>query len=274
MTGADHRRRAASLRQRRTRTRLSRGRGTHLARINAGRAASSQPVTQALAMKDVRDGAGRADASRAWRWRRWRARSFRPGDNATPPPAPRPRRPSASRPSWWRRVPPADVRAAERTVAGSAAARPRHGAAQHGARPADQPRFVEAYMVGLNVEMARELLWRGFPTDQRGTYFDAFWGTARRGPVSRRHRAAARVGRSACSAPTGPPARDQFVLLLRSSCCAAIRTRSSTRSSGRWSTASASRVATAPTSLSVVQRRDAAGRLVLRLRSHGARGHR
>ena len=35
-------------------------------------------------------------------------------------------------------------------------------------------RFIEAYMVGLNHEMARELLWSGFPTDQRGTYFDRF----------------------------------------------------------------------------------------------------
>jgi hypothetical protein len=37
-------------------------------------------------------------------------------------------------------------------------------------------RFVESYMVGLNHEMGRELLWRGFPTDQRGTYFAHFWG--------------------------------------------------------------------------------------------------
>jgi hypothetical protein len=36
-------------------------------------------------------------------------------------------------------------------------------------------RFIEAYMVGLNHEMARELLWREFPTDQRGTYFSSFW---------------------------------------------------------------------------------------------------
>jgi hypothetical protein len=35
--------------------------------------------------------------------------------------------------------------------------------------------FIEAYLVGLNHEMARELLWRGFPTDQRGTVFDRFW---------------------------------------------------------------------------------------------------
>jgi hypothetical protein len=37
-------------------------------------------------------------------------------------------------------------------------------------------RFIEAFLVGLNVEMGRELLWRGFPTDQLGTYFDRFWG--------------------------------------------------------------------------------------------------
>lgn len=36
-------------------------------------------------------------------------------------------------------------------------------------------RFIEAYMVGLNHEMSRELLWRGFPTDQRGSYFRNFW---------------------------------------------------------------------------------------------------
>jgi hypothetical protein len=36
-------------------------------------------------------------------------------------------------------------------------------------------RFVESYMVGLNHEMARELLWRRFPTDRRGSYFRQFW---------------------------------------------------------------------------------------------------
>jgi hypothetical protein len=38
-------------------------------------------------------------------------------------------------------------------------------------------RFVETYMIGLNTEMGGELLWRGFPTDQRGTYFSQFWDT-------------------------------------------------------------------------------------------------
>jgi len=36
-------------------------------------------------------------------------------------------------------------------------------------------RFIEAYLVGLNHEFARELLWREYPTDQRGTYFSSFW---------------------------------------------------------------------------------------------------
>lgn len=38
----------------------------------------------------------------------------------------------------------------------------------------NQP-FIEAYMVGLNHEFARELLWREYPTDQRGSYFRQFW---------------------------------------------------------------------------------------------------
>jgi len=35
--------------------------------------------------------------------------------------------------------------------------------------------FIEAYMVGLNHEFARELLWREYVTDQRGSYFRQFW---------------------------------------------------------------------------------------------------
>ena len=35
--------------------------------------------------------------------------------------------------------------------------------------------FIEAYMVGLNHELARELLWREYPTDQRGSPFRQFW---------------------------------------------------------------------------------------------------
>ena len=38
-------------------------------------------------------------------------------------------------------------------------------------------RFIEAYMVGLNHEMARELLWNEYPADQRATMFRQFWET-------------------------------------------------------------------------------------------------
>ena len=39
------------------------------------------------------------------------------------------------------------------------------------------PSFVESFLVGLNAEMGHELLWRNYPTDQRGTYFRQFWDT-------------------------------------------------------------------------------------------------
>ncbi len=35
--------------------------------------------------------------------------------------------------------------------------------------------FMEAFLVGLSDEMGRELLWRQYPTDRRGTYFRRFW---------------------------------------------------------------------------------------------------
>jgi hypothetical protein len=36
-------------------------------------------------------------------------------------------------------------------------------------------RFIESYLIGLNHEMGRELLWREYPTDQRGSVFRQFW---------------------------------------------------------------------------------------------------
>jgi hypothetical protein len=39
--------------------------------------------------------------------------------------------------------------------------------------------FIDSFMVGANAEMNRELLWRGFPTDLRGTPFQRFWGRVR-----------------------------------------------------------------------------------------------
>jgi hypothetical protein len=42
----------------------------------------------------------------------------------------------------------------------------------------DNHAFIESYLVGLNHEMARQLLWNGYPTDQRGSYFRQFWDVA------------------------------------------------------------------------------------------------
>jgi len=35
--------------------------------------------------------------------------------------------------------------------------------------------FISAFLVGMNHELARELLWREYPSDQRGTYSRQFW---------------------------------------------------------------------------------------------------
>ncbi len=42
--------------------------------------------------------------------------------------------------------------------------------------------FVEAFLAGVNHEMNRELLWREYPTDQRGTPFRYFWPRPDRNP--------------------------------------------------------------------------------------------
>jgi hypothetical protein len=39
-------------------------------------------------------------------------------------------------------------------------------------------RFIEAYMVGVNHEMARTLLFNEYPTEQRATFFRQFWNSA------------------------------------------------------------------------------------------------
>ena len=48
--------------------------------------------------------------------------------------------------------------------------------------------FTEAHLLGLSDEMGRELLWRGYPTDCRGTYFHRFWDPGKDelgGPIHR-----------------------------------------------------------------------------------------
>jgi hypothetical protein len=44
------------------------------------------------------------------------------------------------------------------------------------------PVFIESFLVGANHEMMRELLWREYPTDQRGTPFSRFWPSVSGGP--------------------------------------------------------------------------------------------
>lgn len=46
-------------------------------------------------------------------------------------------------------------------------------------------RFIESYMAGLNHEMARELLWNGYPSDPAGTVFHRFWNNS--GHLKREH---------------------------------------------------------------------------------------
>jgi hypothetical protein len=77
-------------------------------------------------------------------------------------------------------------------------------------------RFIEAYMVGLNVEMAHELLWRGFPTDERCTCFEQFWDVSGsmlpRPDIGALHLWGDRPLADAQTAPV----REQFVMLMRS----------------------------------------------------------
>lgn len=82
-------------------------------------------------------------------------------------------------------------------------------------------RFIEAFMLGLNVEMTRELVWRDFPlAHETGTYFERFWRSARAAvPGDIVPLAAwgnARLGEQAPRQVTGAPTPPPLVLLLRS----------------------------------------------------------
>jgi hypothetical protein len=75
------------------------------------------------------------------------------------------------------------------------------------------PAFIEAFLVGLNAEMSRELLWRNYPTDQRGTYFRRFWEPAAGADLSIDIDAINTWGVSALGQHAG--AGEQLVLLIR-----------------------------------------------------------
>jgi hypothetical protein len=74
------------------------------------------------------------------------------------------------------------------------------------------PMFVEALLVGLNHEMGRELLWREYPTDQRGSPFRRFWapGGADDIPAVHAWSRSADLGQHLNAGPGG-----QLVLLIR-----------------------------------------------------------
>jgi hypothetical protein len=88
-------------------------------------------------------------------------------------------------------------------------------------------KFIESFLTGLNHEMTRELLWNGYPADQRGTYFRQFWDfkgwTPGAGESARPESAFSDVRpiaewerASSLGAHTGrQPAREHLVLLVR-----------------------------------------------------------
>lgn len=78
------------------------------------------------------------------------------------------------------------------------------------------PAFCEAFLTGLSDEMGRELLWRNYPTDQRGTYFKRFWDAEQdelTGPI---HRFSAQpLGAHMAIGGTASPGFRPVVLVVR-----------------------------------------------------------
>lgn len=74
--------------------------------------------------------------------------------------------------------------------------------------------FVESFLVGLNHEFGRELLWREFPTPLTATFFERFWDAAVAPDAPPDIPALDTWAERALGAPT--VVADRFVLLLRS----------------------------------------------------------
>lgn len=82
--------------------------------------------------------------------------------------------------------------------------------------------FIAAFLVGMNHELARELLWREYPTDQRGTYARQFWTHVQASTPEDRHdlkqelhRARRSSLRGLTRAPDAPEADDPLVLVVK-----------------------------------------------------------
>jgi hypothetical protein len=96
-------------------------------------------------------------------------------------------------------------------------------------------KFIESYMVGLNHEFSRELLWREYPTDQRGSYFRQFWDVStvlqdpalagkteqeKREPYYdipplHRWKRASKLGEHDNRQPSNEPPKEEVVLVIR-----------------------------------------------------------
>jgi hypothetical protein len=75
------------------------------------------------------------------------------------------------------------------------------------------PAFAEAFLVGLNHALTRELAWRGFPLASSGTLFRRFWSASAGAPDPALPPLAGWEPDSALGAHS--PAADQLVLLIR-----------------------------------------------------------
>ena len=77
--------------------------------------------------------------------------------------------------------------------------------------------FIEAFLAGLNHEMSRELLWRGFPADRAGSYFRRFWNSRGADGQPVYDIAALRDwnGESGLGENRSAPASGELVLLIR-----------------------------------------------------------
>ncbi len=84
--------------------------------------------------------------------------------------------------------------------------------------------FIEAFMAGLNHEMSKELLWREYPTDQRGTYFRQFWDVVdniretdpeKKYDITKMHTWKGELGDHSSQVKTSPDDSPYLVLLIR-----------------------------------------------------------
>lgn len=75
--------------------------------------------------------------------------------------------------------------------------------------------FMEAFLIGLSDEFGRELLWRGYPTDQRGTYFSRFWSDQSDDLSTQIHRFAAKdLGAHISIGSGGPEAGSERAVIV------------------------------------------------------------